>query len=167
MKLKLKSRNHIKREKRCKQTAEVFTPPALVNEMLDKLPEEVWQPEKTFLDPSSGNGNILEEVLRRKLKHGHDPLQALSTIYGVDIMADNIKECRLRLLKLISESGFEITRAMIATVLNNVVLTPIGEKYPKGALNYDFSFPKKTAEHHKCVDRWMRGIREENWLAEV
>ena len=69
-----------KRKERRKETAEDFTPEALVNEMLDKLPPEVWDnPQKTFLDNSAGNGNFLVAILERKLQHGHDPLQALST----------------------------------------------------------------------------------------
>ena len=48
----------IKRKERRTQTAEDFTPEPLINEMLDKLPQEVWSdPSKTFLDNSAGNGN--------------------------------------------------------------------------------------------------------------
>lgn len=91
-----------KRKARRKQTAEDFTPSTLVNEMLDKLPPEVFQdPSKTFCDNSAGNGNFLIEVLRRKLSNNHHPLQALSTIYGVELMADNVEEMKERLLELI------------------------------------------------------------------
>ena len=84
---------------RTKETGEVFTPTPLVQEMLDKLPEEVFtNPTKTFLDPSCGDGQFLAEVLIRKLENNIPYDQALSTIYGVDLMADNIKLCRDRLL---------------------------------------------------------------------
>jgi hypothetical protein len=55
--------NDIERsEERIKQTGEVFTPAPLVNEMLDRIPEEVWvNPEKTFLDPSNAG---VEDDLR-------------------------------------------------------------------------------------------------------
>ena len=90
------------RKARRKQTNEDFTPLPLVNEMLDKLPQEVFSdPSKTFCDNSAGNGNFLVEVLRRKLTNGHPPLQALSTIYGVELMADNVEEMKERLLELI------------------------------------------------------------------
>jgi len=83
---------------RKKSLGEVFTPPELVKEMLDQLPQEVWQdPTKTFLDNSCGNGNFLVAVLERKIQQRHDPIQALETIYGVDIMQDNVDECRERL----------------------------------------------------------------------
>ena len=81
------------------ETGEVFTPTPLVQEMLDKLPEEVFtNPTKTFLDPSCGDGQFLAEVLIRKLENNIPYDQALSTIYGVDLMADNIKLCRDRIL---------------------------------------------------------------------
>ncbi len=86
-------------KERIKQTGEVFTPLELVDEILDKLPPEVFtDPTKTFLDPACGDGNFLVCVLDRKLKNGHKPVDALSTIYGVDIMPDNIRQCKARLL---------------------------------------------------------------------
>jgi LPS sulfotransferase NodH len=88
-----------KRKERRKKTAEDFTPDPLVQEMLDKLPQEVWtDPSKTFLDNSAGNGNFLVAILRRKLAAGHSPLQAISTIYGVELMPDNVEEMKDRLL---------------------------------------------------------------------
>jgi SAM-dependent methyltransferase len=76
----------------------VFTPLPLVNEMLSKLPKEVFQnPEKTFLDPACGNGNFLIVVLERKIASGIEHHQALKTIYGVDIDQKNITECKQRL----------------------------------------------------------------------
>lgn len=94
-----------KRKARRKQTAEDFTPSTLVNEMLDKLPPEVFlDPSKTFCDNSAGNGNFLIEVLRRKLNNNHPPLSALSAIYGVELMEDNVEEMKDRLLGLIPET---------------------------------------------------------------
>jgi len=90
----------IDREKtRVKATGEVFTPTPLVQEILDKLdPELFTDPTKTFLDPSCGDGQFLSEVLIRKLEAGIDFETALSTIYGVDLMPDNVSLCRERLL---------------------------------------------------------------------
>ena len=84
---------------RVKTTGEVFTPTPLVQEMLDQLPPEVFSdPSKTFLDNSCGDGQFLGEVLIRKMENGSTFEQALSTIYGVDLMPDNVDECRKRLL---------------------------------------------------------------------
>jgi hypothetical protein len=84
---------------RVKQTAEVFTPTLLVQEMLDNLPQELFEePAKTFLDNSCGDGQFLSEVVIRKMeKSGCTLEQALSTTYGVELMEDNVKLCKERL----------------------------------------------------------------------
>lgn len=84
---------------RIKSTGEVFTPTPTVHRMLDKLPQELFKDvEKTFLDNSCGDGQFLGEVLIRKMEYGLSFEQALSTVYGVDLMPDNVAECRRRLL---------------------------------------------------------------------
>jgi type I restriction-modification system DNA methylase subunit len=84
---------------RVKATGEVFTPTPLVQEILDRLDPSLFQdPTKTFLDPSCGDGQFLGEVLIRKIENGHTFEQALETIYGVDLMQDNVDLCRERLL---------------------------------------------------------------------
>ena len=90
----------VERDKlRIKATGEVFTPTELVRDILDKLSKEIFQnSKKTILDPSCGDGQFLGEVLIRKVENGIDFEQALSTIYGVDIMQDNVDLCRERLL---------------------------------------------------------------------
>jgi len=90
----------VEREKlRVKATGEVFTPTPLVQEILDQIPQDQFtDPSKTFLDPSCGDGQFLSEVLIRKMEHGSTFEQALGTIYGVELMPDNAKLCRDRLL---------------------------------------------------------------------
>ena len=84
---------------RVKATGEVFTPTPLVQDILDKVPMEKFiDPTKTFLDNSCGDGQFLGEVLIRKMENGSTFEQALSTIYGVDLMIDNVDLCRERLL---------------------------------------------------------------------
>jgi len=84
---------------RIKATSEVFTPTDLVQNTLDELPQELFtDPTKTFLDPSCGDGQFLGEVLIRKIENGSTFEQALSTVYGVDLMQDNVELCRERLL---------------------------------------------------------------------
>lgn len=90
----------VDREKnRVKSTGEVFTPTSLVQDTLNKIPNEQFtDTSKTFLDPSCGDGQFLGEVLIRKMENGSTFEQALSTIYGVDLMEDNVDLCRERLL---------------------------------------------------------------------
>lgn len=129
------------RQLRKKQTAEDFTPDSLTGEILDKLqfyaPETFTDETKTFLDPACGNGNLLVQVLKRKIQNGHSPLQALSTIYGCDIMEDNILECRERLLQL---TDGEAREQLI--VNRQIRWTPL-HLYPKGSLDYDFLFSEE------------------------
>jgi len=110
---------------RVKATGEVFTPTALVQEVLDRLPQESFSdPTKTFLDNSCGDGQFLSEVLIRKVTNGIAFEQALSTIYGVDLMPDNVKLCQDRLL-----CGQEHLRHIVE---KNIVCAD--------ALTYDYTF---------------------------
>ena len=90
---------------RVKNSGEVFTPIPLVNEMLDKLPSEIWlDPSKTWIDPASGDGNFLIEVKRRLLEAGHAEDHILENmIFAVDIMPDNIEVLQHRLGYLIDD----------------------------------------------------------------
>ena len=88
-----------RQQTRVKATGEVFTPTELVQDILNTLDHSVFtDPEKTFLEPSCGDGQFLGEVLIRKMENGSTFEQALSTIYGVDLMQDNVELCRERLL---------------------------------------------------------------------
>jgi hypothetical protein len=91
---------------RVKATAEVFTPTIDVQRYLDLLPQELFSdPSENFLDYACGDGQFLSEAMIRKLESlGKEEItyeefkQALSTIYGVDLMIDNVDLCRDRLL---------------------------------------------------------------------
>ena len=86
-------------ENRVKATGEVFTPSPLVNEILDKLDPSIFKdPSKTVLEPSCGDGQFLASVLYRKLQNGADFETALRSLYGLDLMQDNVELCRERLL---------------------------------------------------------------------
>ena len=101
----------VKSTERVRDLGEVFTPASMVEEMLDLLPNDIWTPDPspTFFEPACGDGNFLVGILDRKLdrirndlEHGDLPagatkeaaqfhaLQALSSIYAVDISRENI-----------------------------------------------------------------------------
>lgn len=110
---------------RVKVTGEVFTPTPLVQKLLDEIdPVMFTDPTKTFIDPSCGDGQFLGEVLIRKMENGSTFEQALSTVYGVDLMQDNVDLCRERLL-----CGQEHLRHIVT---RNIVC--------HDALTYDYSF---------------------------
>lgn len=128
-----------KRKQRRKETAEDFTPTELVNEMLDKLPQEVWDdPSKTFLDNSAGDGNFLIQILIRKLKHGHTPIQAISTIFGVELMEDNVEEMKNRLFNILPKLSKEDEIKVKEIINHNIVCA--------NALIFDFDNWKKPVE---------------------
>jgi hypothetical protein len=113
---------------RVKQTAEVFTPTPLVQEMLDKLPQELFTDStKTFLDNSCGDGQFLSEVVIRKMElSGCTFEQALSTTFGVDLMPDNVQMCKKRL------AGPEPTQEILDILERNIVCAD--------ALKYHYRF---------------------------
>lgn len=166
---KTNSTHHEKRQKRKNETSEDFTPKSLVLKMVDELPIGFFTCEtKTFLDPACGNGNILVVVLQKKLDKKHNPLKAIQSIYGCDIMQDNIKECRLRLLKVLQINGIKITEETIKAVFTNIICTPLN-KYPNGSLDYDFSFKtteslRTVREWHKHINKWLENVDVENGI---
>ena len=84
---------------RVKSTGEIFTHMSQVNNILDRMDQNLFTDKnKTFIDNSCGDGQFLGEVLIRKCQNGIDFETALSTIYGVDIMQDNVDLCKERLL---------------------------------------------------------------------
>ena len=107
----------VKSKKRVAEHGEVFTNEREVNAMLDLVKAETERIDSRFLEPACGNGNFLAEILRRKLKVINDRYKknqleweryavlAISSIYGVDILEDNVLECRERLF-LIFESTY-------------------------------------------------------------
>ena len=87
---------------RQKATAEVFTSTKYVQEILDdeekKSPDMFYDWTKTYMDNSCGDGQILSEVVIRKMEQSNCTLeQALSTTYGVELMEDNVQLCKERL----------------------------------------------------------------------
>ena len=122
-------------QNRIKANAEIFTPNKTVMLMINKESNEFWEDTtKTIIDPTCGDGQFLGHALIRKLeaikkKTNAEPTEedfkiALGTIYGVDIMTDNVLETRNRLL-----CGREHLRPI---VVNNI--------READALIYDFEF---------------------------
>jgi hypothetical protein len=100
---KARNSKHISKA-RMKQTGEVFTPRELIDEMLDKLPTEVWGAGKTFLEPAAGDGNFVIAVLERKIAAGGSPTQAIQDVYAIEYMKDNVAEMKRRVLDLIGDT---------------------------------------------------------------
>jgi hypothetical protein len=128
----------VKSKQRVADHGEVFTPAWMVEAMLDLVKDESERIDSRFLEPACGSGNFVVRVLRRKLaaverKFGrsdferqHYALLALMCIYGIELLADNIAECRANLLDIFSEylalggSG-ALYRAASAVLTHNLV----------------------------------------------
>ena len=105
----------IRSKQRVADHGEVFTPAWLVEDMLNLVKEETERIDSRFLEPACGSGNFLVPVLRRKLatveiKYGRSDfdkkmfaLFGLMCIYGIELLEDNIAECRANLLEIFCE----------------------------------------------------------------
>ena len=128
----------IKSKKRVADHGEVFTPPWLVDAMLDLVKDEAERIDSRFLEPACGSGNFLVRVLQRKLaavetKFGksdfekrHYSLYALMCTYGIELLPDNIAECRANMLDVLGEymnidEADEMYRAASYVLAQNLV----------------------------------------------
>ena len=128
----------IKSKRRVADHGEVFTPPWLVEAMLDLTQGETERIDSRFLEPACGSGNFLVPVLQRKFaaveakygnsdfERGHYALLAVMCTYGVELLADNIAECRANLLEVFAEylnlsEADELYRAASYVLSQNLV----------------------------------------------
>lgn len=128
----------VKSKERVVAHGEVFTPAWMVDAMFDLVKDETERIDSRFLEPACGSGNFLIEILRRKLaavelKYGksaferqHYALLALMCIYGLELLADNIAECRANLLEILAEylslaEADELYRAASYVLSQNLV----------------------------------------------
>jgi N-6 DNA Methylase len=105
----------VKSKQRVADHGEVFTPAWMVEAMLDLVKDETERIDSRFLEPACGSGNFIVQILRRKLaavelKYGksdferqHYALLGLMCIYGIELLADNIAECRANVLEVFAE----------------------------------------------------------------
>ena len=130
--------NLTKSKQRIADHGEVFTPEWMVKAMLDFVKDESDRIDSRFLETACGSGNFLVQVLRRKLatvelKFGksdfekqHYALLALMCIYGIELLMDNIAECREFMLEIIAKylnlkKSDELYRAAYYVLLQNLV----------------------------------------------
>src|SRR5690349_20972729 len=128
----------IRSKKRVADHGEVFTPSWMVEAMLDLVKDETERIDSRFLEPACGSGNFLVPVLQRKLaavevKYGrssfekrHFALLALMCLYGIELLPDNIAECRANLLQIFAEylglaQSDDLYRAAFSVLSQNLV----------------------------------------------
>jgi hypothetical protein len=130
--------SQVKSKQRVADHGEVFTPEWMVEAMLDLAKAETERIDARFLEPACGSGNFLVQILRRKLaavelKFGrsnfekrHYALLALMCTYGIELLEDNIAECRVNMLEILIdflnlEESDELCRAASYVLSQNIV----------------------------------------------
>jgi hypothetical protein len=128
----------VKSKQRVADHGEVFTPEWMVEAMLDLVKGETERIDSRFLEPASGSGNFLVKILQRKLaavelKYGkseferqHYALLALMCLYGIELLPDNIAECRANLLEIFAsylgiQPSDDLYRAAFYVLSQNLV----------------------------------------------
>ena len=117
------ARGQIKSKRRVADHGEVFTNPREVNAMLDSVKQETDRLDSRFLEPACGDGNFLIEILRRKLavcrqraearqytqlQYEQNAVLAVSSLYGIELLADNVATCQQRLFDFFVEQYGEL-----------------------------------------------------------
>jgi hypothetical protein len=130
--------NYVKSKQRVADHGEVFTPAWMVEAMLDLVKDETERIDSRFLEPACGSGNFLVRVLQRKLaavelKFGksdfekrHYALLAVMCTYGIELLEDNIAECRANMLEVLAdylklEESDELYQAAFYVLSQNLV----------------------------------------------
>jgi hypothetical protein len=128
----------VRSKQRVADHGEVFTPVWMVDAMLELVKHETERIDSRFLEPACGSGNFLVRILRRKfaavdLKYGksdferrHYALLALMCVYGIELLPDNIAECRANLLDILGgylgvDESDELYRAASCVLSENLV----------------------------------------------
>lgn len=128
----------IKSKQRIADHGEVFTPAWMVEAMLDLVKGETERIDSRFLEPACGSGNFLVRILQRKLaavelkfaksdfEKRHYALLALMCTYGIELLADNIAECRANMLEIFAdylkiEESDDLYRAASYVLSQNLV----------------------------------------------
>jgi hypothetical protein len=128
----------VKSKQRVTDHGEVFTPAWMVEAMLDLVKDETERIDSRFLEPACGSGNFLVRILQRKLaaveikytrstfERQHYALLSLMCIYGIELLPDNIVECRANLLRNFAEflgndDQADVCRAGLWVLSNNLV----------------------------------------------
>ena len=130
----------VKSKQRVAEHGEVFTAEREVKAMCDLVADECTRIDSKFLEPACGEGNFLIEILKRKLQTVKSKFQnnfsecernsliALSSLYGIDILEDNVKICRENLFNLWDEFYSAIAHDRVSEnypLANKLALSPL------------------------------------------
>jgi len=135
----IKQEKQVISKKRVTDHGEVYTSKREVNAMLDLVKQEAERIESRFLEPACGTGNFLIEILERKLsvvvsRYGKSQLEfernavlAVSSIYGIDILEDNVVECRKRLFDIFDQKYTNLFKVAVKEECRDAVKHILGK----------------------------------------
>ena len=110
----MKSIKIIRDKKRIKKTGEVFTPSKMVDKIISRMPIKFFRnPNTIFIDSCCGEGNIIIQIILKKLEFDHTVDEIIDSIYGCDYMEDNVEICRTRILETLKVQDSEFYRELI------------------------------------------------------
>ncbi len=171
--LSMMNNTQVKSRERVSAHGEVFTAEREVKAMCDMVNDECIRTEATFLEPACGDGNFLEEILKRKLSaithdNERNSLIALASLYGIDILSDNVEVCRRRLYALWdSHSGHSETartrareilekNIVCGDTLKPAVIIFTEWKFPEGSITPStkrFTLQEADGEHIQFTEQ--------------
>ena len=116
-----------KKKERIRRYGEVFTSEDTVRDMCDMLEREspgAFDPERTFLEPTCGEGAFVLEILRRKFKRCKTPRDyrtALKSVYAMEIQADNV-QITIEAVKALCSEHFRLNKDDIQTINDHIIM---------------------------------------------
>ena len=125
--------NQVVSKKRVTDHGEVYTDKREVDAMLDLVKQETERIDSRFLEPACGTGNFMTEILKRKLcivesrykksqlEYERYAVLAVSSIYGIDILEDNVVECRKRLFHIFDKKYTRLFKKKVQEDCRNAV----------------------------------------------
>jgi len=145
--------NLTKSKERVSELGEVFTPDHIVSEMHALLDDKVvWEdPTMVYLEPTCGNGQFLVQAVQKKLDAGLSPERAVNTVFGMDLMDDNVEESRFRVMDVVVKHmgrgsmpvGSLQERVLFAIICNNIFQADTLKFLAKGPKGEDSHWDKK------------------------
>ena len=172
-----KDEKDIRSRKNVRDKGEVFTPFAIVEKMLELIPEAAWKdPEYVFLEPTCGNGQFLVKILEKRLSVGIPLETALNTIIAMDISSENILESHQRIyeicakelikMKLSKEEYSKKCIRLICIATNNIFRTDelkALDEYKQGrGVLYRLKYFYTDPSGNDCVYTEEKQIEKEN-----
>lgn len=142
----------IKSKERVSKHGEVFTPKNIVCDMIALIPDTTWSDIRSItLEPTCGNGNFIVEIVKKKIECGMSIYDSLNTTFGMDIMKDNIEECRLRLVEVVEryykreEDKFF---KCVCVIVNNIFVVKDSLEYIRSKKFEDKKFFELDTTHY-------------------